>query len=1200
MKTTKTILLTVALAIARQLSAQSTAITYQGRLSAGGTPANGTYDLRFAVFDAVANGTAASGWLTNTAISLSAGELTVTLDFGAGVFSGAPRWLEIGVRTNGSIAPYSILTPRQMITPAPYAVQSLSASNLLGYVADNQLSANIARVNGNPSFIGAVSFNPLLGSPFKVNNAALVTNLNADFLDGLHSTAFAATGHVHSAADINSGTLGDPRLSSNVPLLNRGQTFTTSNTFAGVLTATNATNVIVGSFSGNGAGLGNLAAVNLTGVIGESLLPANVPRLSSNQTFTGAVTFNPASGPPLRVNSTTLVTNLNADALDGLGAGAFWNVGGNGGTTNGNFLGTVDNQALDLRVNNQRGLRLEPNATGANLIGGSAANQVTNAGAAIVAGGLNNVAGGNFAVVAGGINNFAGAPSATVGGGLGNAATNTAATVPGGAANLAGGPFSFAAGQKAQALHDGAFVWSDNSSATAFTSTAPNTVIFRAAGGVGIGTNNPQSALHVAGTLQAAGFKLTTAPAVGAVLSSDGAGNGSWQPAAVRLTADATSPNLIGGHASNTVAAGVSGATIGGGGTATFSNYVAANFGTVAGGFGNSVAGTYGAVGGGYRNSAPGFAAFVGGGYLNQATNSYSALVGGYGNSANSLFGFVGGGYQNLVSGYGAAVGGGELNSAAGYEAFVGGGYRNAANGNYSFVGGGYLNRATNYTATVAGGYSNLAGGQYSFAAGQNAQALHTGAFVWGDYSATTPFASTAPNQFLIRAAGGVGINTSNPNGAALSVNGSSTLNGNLRLNNFDLVLRGDPDFNHGLGWYGSDAVWPNKLFAGQAPDGPVLYGYSGGGLGTTAGGQNLALTWTRQGTVGIGTANPDRPLSIQGYEWISFKKSSGATAWHLNNNLDGLNFVQTGVADARLFLSTNNGYVGIGLLDPAAKLDINTGAGRLQVRSEGVTPGLNVVGGGAPGVLRLRNSLEIWPDDGATRLGHLDLRDLTGNAQISLNGDGNITTTGNTSVGGKLTFGATTRQMVDLYNSLYGIGVQAWTSYFRTDPQGNFAWYAGGTHNDGENNPGPGGTVRMLMDWHGNLTIQGTLYSASDRNVKANFLPVDAQEILNQVVALPLTTWNYTNDLVQVRHLGPVAQDFRAAFGLGVDDKSIATVDTAGVALAAIQGLNQKLEARGAELTRQEMEITELKARNQNLELRLARLEQVLNQISR
>ena len=78
------------------------AFTYQGRLNDGANPANGFYDLQFAVFDASTGGSQLGSTLTSAATAVSNGLFTVTLDFGAGVFTGASRWLAIGVRTNGS------------------------------------------------------------------------------------------------------------------------------------------------------------------------------------------------------------------------------------------------------------------------------------------------------------------------------------------------------------------------------------------------------------------------------------------------------------------------------------------------------------------------------------------------------------------------------------------------------------------------------------------------------------------------------------------------------------------------------------------------------------------------------------------------------------------------------------------------------------------------------------------------------------------------------------------------------------------------------------------------------------------------------------------------------------------------------------------------------------------------------------------
>src|SRR5262245_52080823 len=82
-------------------NAQTTAITYQGKLSDNGAPANSTYDLQFKLFDAIAGGAQIGATLTKTTVQVTNGVFTVQLDFGVNAFSGADRFLEIGVRPTG-------------------------------------------------------------------------------------------------------------------------------------------------------------------------------------------------------------------------------------------------------------------------------------------------------------------------------------------------------------------------------------------------------------------------------------------------------------------------------------------------------------------------------------------------------------------------------------------------------------------------------------------------------------------------------------------------------------------------------------------------------------------------------------------------------------------------------------------------------------------------------------------------------------------------------------------------------------------------------------------------------------------------------------------------------------------------------------------------------------------------------------------
>ncbi len=94
-----------------------------------------------------------------------------------------------------------------------------------------------------------------------------------------------------------------------------------------------------------------------------------------------------------------------------------------------------------------------------------------------------------------------------------------------------------------------------------------------------------------------------------------------------------------------------------------------------------------------------------------------------------------------------------------------------------------------------------------------------------------------------------------------------------------------------------------------------------------------------------------------------------------------------------------------------------------------------------------------------------------------------------------------------------------------------------------------------------------GTWDCTSDRNAKANFAPVDGVAILNLLASLPIETWNFNTQDAAVRHMGPMAQDFYAAFGLGEGDTTISAVDADGVALAAIQGLYSVVQAKESEI---------------------------------
>jgi hypothetical protein len=123
-----------------------------------------------------------------------------------------------------------------------------------------------------------------------------------------------------------------------------------------------------------------------------------------------------------------------------------------------------------------------------------------------------------------------------------------------------------------------------------------------------------------------------------------------------------------------------------------------------------------------------------------------------------------------------------------------------------------------------------------------------------------------------------------------------------------------------------------------------------------------------------------------------------------------------------------------------------------------------------------------------------------------------------------------------------------------------------------------------------GNLTIAGTLTQGSSRDLKTDFTSLDPKEVLARVSALPVSLWSYKTENA-VRHVGPMAEDFHQAFGLGADDKHIAPGDQAGVALLAVQGLDQLLQSKGREIATLQHENADLAKRVEALEVMLSKV---------
>ena len=273
---------------------------------------------------------------------------------------------------------------------------------------------------------------------------------------------------------------------------------------------------------------------------------------------------------------------------------------------------------------------------------------------------------------------------------------------------------------------------------------------------------------------------------------------------------------LIGGYDGNLMENGVVGGVIAGGGyfdtsvNGNYRNSLYDNFGfigggganscgtnnfdstdspfaTIGGGFANLANAKYAFVGGGTGNFATNTGSVVTGGNLNNSTGVYSVVGGGAGCSAGSDYTTVSGGFSNFATATDATVGGGIGNGATALAATIAGGFSNAAGGSYASVGGGIGNSAGGLFSVVPGGQACKAMGDYSFAAGNAAKALNQGAFVWAD-SGGSDFTSAVNNSFIVRAAGGVGINTNNPGGYALNVVGNGNFSGTVTSNGLTLI----------------------------------------------------------------------------------------------------------------------------------------------------------------------------------------------------------------------------------------------------------------------------------------------------------------------------------------------------------------------------------------------------------------------------
>jgi hypothetical protein len=205
--------------------AQSSGFTYQGRLTDGGTAANGNYDFQFVLFDSLTNGTQIGPVLTLNTVAVTNGAFVVTLDFGASSFPGANRFLEIRARSAGGSG-FTILEPRQPVTSTPYAVRSTStasadiatnASQLGGIAASQYVQTNDTRLSDSrPPAPGSSSYiqnnsSQQSSTNFNISgNGTVGGSLSANGNLGVATSSFLRPPSLQFGPDINAAFIVSP------------------------------------------------------------------------------------------------------------------------------------------------------------------------------------------------------------------------------------------------------------------------------------------------------------------------------------------------------------------------------------------------------------------------------------------------------------------------------------------------------------------------------------------------------------------------------------------------------------------------------------------------------------------------------------------------------------------------------------------------------------------------------------------------------------------------------------------------------------------------------------------------------------------------------------------------------------------------------------------------------------------------------
>ncbi len=535
----------------------------------------------------------------------------------------------------------------------------------------------------------------------------------------------------------------------------------------------------------------------------------------------------------------------------------------------------------------------------------------------------------------------------------------------------------------------------------------------------------------------------------------------------------------------------------------------------------------------------------------NNTNTGDSSFVAGANNVADGAVSSISGGMNNVAAADGAAIAGGVYNKARGlYSVVAGGGTgaevdSNAALGDYSAISGGYANIAEGEASVIGGGAWNVARGNYSVVAGGGNTDAADSNVANGEWSVI---------------GGGAGNQTP---GEGAAVPGGVY---GLATGDYSVITGGS--FNEASeGWTSIGGGWANTADSSYSSIGGGAQNYANGYASVVGGGAYNRVHGFYSVIAGGGSATEADSNSSTG----SWATTSGGI-----RNISTDNYATIGGGHTNT-ITAAGGTIG--------------GGGHNKAYGFWAT----VAGGGGSNEVDSNVAMADWACIGGGRA------NLASGDHSAIAGGGFNRTRGiysTVSGGGGPSLADSNSALGDFSMILGGRGCVAGDAYSlaagrraKAASFGVFAWsddldFDFPTASESNFTPGSrmflarstGGVVFVTgVDGSGNSTSGvsvaaggGSWSSLSDRNLKENIQPVDRTALLEKLSTLEISTWNYQAQPDSIRHMGPMAQDLYALFGLGEDNRRITSIDADGIALAAIQALYQKtveLEQKNNEL---------------------------------